>query len=45
MYTRSIFWFRQDLRVHDNRGLDFALKNSQSLLPVFILDEHIIDTF
>ena len=39
----SIFWFRRDLRLNDNHGLFQALKNSTSVLPVFIFDTEILD--
>lgn len=45
MYKKSIFWFRQDLRVQDNTGLFEAVQNSQQVLPIFILDTHIIWKF
>ncbi|KAL5561447.1 hypothetical protein UlMin_031194 [Ulmus minor] len=34
----SIVWFRNDLRVHDNECLDFAHKESMSVLPVYCFD-------
>ena len=34
---KSIFWFRQDLRLSDNPGLVQAAQNG-SVLPIFILD-------
>ena len=34
-----IFWFRLDLRVHDNPGLAEALNHPGEVIPVFILDE------
>jgi deoxyribodipyrimidine photo-lyase len=39
----SIFWFRRDLRLHDNAGLYHALKNGKKVLPVFIFDTDILD--
>ncbi len=45
MYKKSIFWFRQDLRVSDNTGLFEAVQGSQKVLPIFILDEHLIWKF
>ncbi len=39
----SIFWFRRDLRLHDNAGLYKALRSGQPVLPVFIFDSHILD--
>jgi deoxyribodipyrimidine photo-lyase len=35
----SIFWFRQDLRLHDNPALTAALDHGQQLLPVYILPD------
>ena len=37
-----IFWFRRDLRLHDNIGLEAALQSGKLVLPVFIFDEQII---
>ncbi|MCH2188857.1 DNA photolyase family protein [Candidatus Gracilibacteria bacterium] len=45
MHKKSIFWFRQDLRTHDNTGLHEAVQQSEALLPIFILDTHIIESF
>jgi len=42
---KSIFWFRQDLRTFDNKWLIEAIKNSNELLPIFILDKNIIPDF
>ena len=39
----SIFWFRRDLRLEDNIGLNEALKSQDPVLPIFIFDENIID--
>jgi len=39
----SIFWFRRDLRLHDNAGLFYALKDSNQVLPIFIFDRNILD--
>lgn len=36
--VRSIVWFRQDLRLHDNEALIDALRNSDELLPVYVFD-------
>jgi deoxyribodipyrimidine photo-lyase len=35
---RSILWFRQDLRLHDNEALVEAVRNSDELIPVYIFD-------
>ncbi len=39
----TIFWFRRDLRLHDNAGLYHALKNGIPVLPIFIFDQNILD--
>jgi deoxyribodipyrimidine photo-lyase len=39
----NIFWFRRDLRLHDNAGLFHALKSGQPVLPIFIFDKNILD--
>ena len=39
----TIFWFRRDLRLHDNAGLYHALKSGNPVLPVFIFDRNILD--
>lgn len=38
----SVFWFRRDLRLHDNAGLFHALQSGQPVLPVFIFDSEIL---
>ena len=43
MTKRSIFWYRRDLRLHDNHGLFQALKESDEVMPIFIYDKNIID--
>ena len=42
MQTISVFWFRRDLRLEDNRGLQEALRGPFPVLPIFIFDENII---
>jgi len=39
----TFFWFRRDLRLHDNCGLYQALKNHTSVLSVFIFDTNILE--
>lgn len=41
--TVNIFWFRRDLRLHDNVGLSKALRGKLPLLPIFIFDKEILD--
>lgn len=38
----NIFWFRRDLRLHDNAGLYHALKN-RDVQCIFIFDKNILD--
>jgi len=40
---KSLFIFRRDLRLEDNTGLIFALKNSISVIPCFILNPNQIE--
>jgi len=39
----NIFWFRRDLRLHDNHGLYEALKKNENVLPIFIFDKDILN--
>ncbi len=39
----NIFWFRRDLRSHDNRGFFKALTSEFPVLPIFIFDKNILD--
>ena len=41
--TIAVFWFRRDLRLHDNAGLYHALKSGNKVLPLFIFDTDILD--
>jgi len=38
----TIFWFRRDLRLHDNHGLYEALRAGRPVLPVFVFDRDIL---
>ena len=42
MTSRSIIWFRRDLRINDNPALLAALAESDEIVPVFILDPTLI---
>ena len=35
----GIFWFRQDLRLHDNLALLELIKKCDKIVPIFIIDE------
>ncbi|SDM11749.1 cryptochrome/photolyase family protein [Chryseobacterium taihuense] len=39
----NIFWFRRDLRLNDNTGLNQALNADRKVVPVFIFDTEILD--
>jgi deoxyribodipyrimidine photo-lyase len=43
MNTVNIFWFRRDLRLHDNAALYHALKDENPVIPIFIFDKNILD--
>lgn len=36
--SKSIVWFRKDLRLHDNPVLINAIRNSEQILPIYIFD-------
>lgn len=41
----TLYWFRQDLRLHDNPAIAYACQTSLALLPVFVHDDkHFQDT-
>lgn len=39
----NLFWFRRDLRLHDNAALYYSLKKGVPVLPIFIFDKEILD--
>lgn len=39
----AVFWFRRDLRLHDNSGLIQALNSGYKVLPVFVFDDNITE--
>ncbi|MBY0434446.1 MAG: DNA photolyase family protein [Cyclobacteriaceae bacterium] len=41
--STTLFWFRRDLRLQDNAGLYFALKENEEVLTIFIFDTTILD--
>lgn len=41
-YKKVLFWFRRDLRLEDNTGLFYALKEADMVAPVFIFDKEIL---
>ena len=40
-----IFWYRRDIRLHDNVGLYHAIKSGKKVLPIFIFDTDILAQF
>ena len=34
-----LYWFRHDLRLHDNANLNAALRTGQDVVPVFVMDD------
>ena len=43
MSTKSIVWFRRDLRISDHPALVAALSESDEIVPVFIIDSKLIE--
>ena len=41
MEKLTVFWFRRDLRLDDNKGLYRALTGVNKVLPIFIFDADI----
>ena len=39
----AVFWFRRDLRLHDNAALYHALRSGLPVIPIFIFDKNILD--
>ena len=35
---KAIYWFRKNLRIHDNPSLNNAIKENDELLFVYIMD-------
>lgn len=40
--AKTIFWFRRDLRLQDNAGLYYALKEQKEVMPLFVFDKDIL---
>ena len=38
MSQRIIYWFRNDLRLHDNEGFYTATKKADEVIPVYVFD-------
>ena len=42
MTSRSVLWFRRDLRIGDHPALNAAIEQGDEIIPVFILDPKLI---
>jgi deoxyribodipyrimidine photo-lyase len=42
-FNQGLFWHRRDLRIEDNKGLQWALKKCENVIPIFIFDTTITD--
>jgi deoxyribodipyrimidine photo-lyase len=40
--SKAIMWFRNDLRLTDNPALNAALQQHEAILPVYLLDERLL---
>src|SRR5688572_5090452 len=43
MASTALVWFRRDLRVHDHPPLRAALDAFERVIPVFVLDDRLLD--
>ena len=43
MASTALVWFRRDLRVHDHPPLRAALDQFERVIPVFVLDQRLLD--
>ena len=42
-YTKSLVWFRRDLRDYDHAALYYALRHSEQVYCAFVFDTAILD--
>lgn len=40
-----VVWFRRNLRLHDNKALDAAIRSGKNIIPLFIFDSDILKYF
>jgi deoxyribodipyrimidine photo-lyase len=45
MYKRSIYWFKRDLRINDNKAFYEACVKSNEIIPIFIFIPELLDKF
>jgi deoxyribodipyrimidine photo-lyase len=43
MSKTTIWWIRRDIRLHDNQTLEAAIRDSEHLLPLFIIEPALMD--
>ncbi len=42
---KTIFWFKRDLRIDDNRAFYRAIQESKEIIPIFIFNDDILEKF
>ncbi|MCM8771972.1 MAG: DNA photolyase family protein [Candidatus Omnitrophica bacterium] len=45
MYKKTIYWFKRDLRIDDNKAFNECCKKSEGLIPIFIFDHNILEKY
>lgn len=45
MYKRTIYWFKRDLRLNDNRAFYEAYQKSREIIPIFIFIPDLLQKF
>lgn len=45
MYKRTIYWFKRDLRLDDNKAFTECFKRSKEIIPVFIFIPTLLEKF
>lgn len=43
MSPTAVVWFRRDLRIHDHPALVQAVAEFDRIVPLFVVDEHLLD--
>lgn len=44
-FSTVVVLFTRDLRVHDHAGLTAAVESAEQVLPLFVLDDRVLDSF
>ena len=42
--SRTIWWIRRDLRLHDNQALDAAVRAGQEVIPLWVFDPTLVNS-